>query len=152
MLPTIIALLAAIGTSSSVAAASDDAADTKELSRLEQVWNEAHIEGDANALDALWADDLVVTVPRMPSMSKPDSLAIWRSGQVKFMRYQTSDLTIRVYGDAAVVTGRLQRTRDFKGKTMNDDWRFTKIYIRRDGKWKVVAFHASEAPPETAKQ
>jgi len=30
------------------------AADRAELSRLEQVWNDAHLRGDAEALDALW--------------------------------------------------------------------------------------------------
>jgi hypothetical protein len=29
---------------------------------------------------------------------------------------------------------------------VDDDWQFTKMYVRRDGRWKVVAFSASEAP------
>jgi len=28
-----------------------------------------------------------------------------------------------------------------------DRWQFTKTYVRRQGRWQVVAFHASEAPP-----
>jgi hypothetical protein len=24
-----------------------------------------------------------------------------------------------------------------------DDWRFTKVYLRRAGRWQVVSFHAS---------
>jgi len=29
------------------------------------------------------------------------------------------------------------------GATADDDWRFTKVYVRRDGRWQVVSFHAS---------
>jgi ketosteroid isomerase-like protein len=122
-----------------------DTPDARELVRLESVWNEAHEKGDATVLEKLWADDLVVTVPRMPVMSKSEVLGFARSGRMKFQRYQTSDLKVRVYGDAAVVSGRLQRTRTLGDKTVNDDWRFTKFYVRREGRWQVVAFHASEA-------
>jgi len=122
-----------------------DTPEVKELIRLESVWNEAHEKGDASALEKLWADDLEVTVPRMPVMSKSDVLGFARSGRMKFQRYQTSDLKVRVYGDAAVVSGRLQRTRTLNDKTVNDDWRFTKLYVRREGRWQVVAFHASES-------
>jgi hypothetical protein len=45
----------------------------------------------------------------MPVMSKTEALGFARSGKMKFQKYQTSDLNVRVYGDAAVVSGRLQR-------------------------------------------
>lgn len=120
-------------------------ADARELQHLETVWNEAHEHGDSNTLDALWASDLEVAVPKMPVMTKAEVLAFARSGRMKFLRYTTSDIRVRVYGDAAVVTGRLQRTRVLNGKEVSDDWRFTKTYIRQAQKWLVVAFHASEA-------
>jgi ketosteroid isomerase-like protein len=119
--------------------------DVKELEHLETVWNEAHERGNSNALEALWADDLEVVVPQMPVMTKADVLGFARSGRMKFLHYETSDLRVRVYGNAAVVTGRLQRTRSLNGNKISDDWRFTKIYVRQSGKWRVVSFHASEA-------
>jgi ketosteroid isomerase-like protein len=117
-----------------------------ELLGLERVWNEAHLHGDVAALDGLWADDLVVTVPKMRVFARADAMAMARSGRMKFERYETSNLHARLYGDAGVVTGRLQRTRTIEGKVVEDDWQFTKVYIRRAGQWKVVAFHASEGP------
>lgn len=123
-----------------------ESADNKELSRLETVWNEAHMTRDIAALESLWADDLTVAVPSMPVMTKADSIGFLRSGRMKFQRYETSDLRIRVYRDAAVVTGRLQRMRLIGAREANDDWRFTKVYIRRGRKWQVVAWHASASP------
>ncbi len=133
----------AIGVTPALSRESRAARDLKELARLETVWNEAHLRGDAGALDRLWANDLVVTVPDMPVMDKSESLAFLRSGKMKFQRYQTSDLRTRVYGDAAVVTGQLERVRDSAKKEFEDDWRFTKVYVRRNGRWQVVAWHGS---------
>jgi hypothetical protein len=79
-------------------------------------------------------------------MSRAEALAFARTGRMRFERYESSDVKIRVYGDAAVVTGRIQRTRVVGGERRADDWRFTKVYARRDGAWRVVSFHASEGP------
>lgn len=122
---------------------SREARDLKELSRLEAVWNEAQLRGDATALDQLWADDLIVTVPDMPVMNKDEALSFVRSGKMRFRRYQTSDLRTRIYGNTAVVTGQLSRERESANNEFEDDWRFTKIYVRRKGRWLVVAWHGS---------
>jgi ketosteroid isomerase-like protein len=141
---TIFALLAV--TSACAYAQSrnnQESEDAVELSRLENVWNEAHVRGDADTLDRLWAEDLIVQVTNMRVMTKADAIAMLRSGHMKFKLYQTSNTRIRVYGDAAVVTGQLERTRDLNGRNVEDKWRFTKVYVRRADKWQVVAWHAS---------
>lgn len=125
-----------------------DSADVVELTRLERIWNESHVEGNADALERLWADDLIVTVPAMPVMSKKDALAIVRAGRLTFEQYETSDTRIRVYSDAAVVTGRLQRVRRVGDRIARDVWNFTKAYVRRDGRWQVVSWHASDVARE----
>lgn len=120
-------------------------ADVHEFQRLETVWNDAHERGDGDALESLWADDLEIAVPHMPMLTRAEAAKFAHSGRMKFERYRTSGLHVRVYGDAAVVTGRLQRLRSMNGKESSDDWRFTKVYVRQAQKWRVVAFHASEA-------
>ncbi|HEX9110520.1 MAG TPA: nuclear transport factor 2 family protein [Terriglobales bacterium] len=132
------------GSPRSLAQSTHDA-DLRELERLEGVWNEAHEHGDADALETLWADDMEVAVPKMPVLTRADALKFARSGRMKFLSYRTSDVHVRLYDNAAVVTGRLQRTRSINGQEMSDDWRFTKVYVREAKKWRVVAFHASEA-------
>ena len=32
--------------------------------------------------------------------------------------------------------------------THDEDWRFTKVYVRRQGKWRVVSWQASESAPD----
>jgi len=130
----------AIALAQRTVAASREAADRRELSRLESVWNDAHLRGDGDALDRIWAADFTVTVPNMPVMTRADAIGV-------FQHYESSDLGFRIYGDAAVVTGRLRRTRGMNDRTVEDDWRFTKVYVRRGDQWRVVAFHASPAAP-----
>lgn len=121
----------------------------QQIVALEAAWNEAHVKGDAAALDALFSPDIVVVVPRMAPMSKRDALSVWRSGTMRFAKYATSDVAIRVLNnDTAIVTGRLQRTTEFNGREHADDWLFTKVYVRDGGKWTVVSYHASERPPD----
>jgi hypothetical protein len=111
------------------------------------VWNEAHVKGDAEALDQLWANDLQITIAGMRQMSKADALQMVRSQKMPFTRYETSDVHVRPFRDSAVVTGRLQRERMMAGKTVADDWRFTKVYMWSAGRWRVVTWHASPAAP-----
>ncbi|MFQ5701515.1 MAG: nuclear transport factor 2 family protein [Acidobacteriota bacterium] len=139
------ALLLAAAVPAQPGSKAQETADRIELARLETAWNHAHVRGDAQALDRLWAEELVVTVPEMPVMGKADVIGIWRSGRMKFQHYEISDVRIRVYGDAAVVTGRVERARIIDGREVADDWRYTKVYVRRTGRWQVVAWHASKA-------
>jgi ketosteroid isomerase-like protein len=121
-------------------------AETEELMRLERVWNQAHEKGDVKPLEQLWADDIEIVVPKTAVMTRSEALEVFRSGRMTFDHYDTSDLKVRVYGEAAVVTGRLTRGRSLLGVTTTEDWRFTKVYARQSGRWRVVAFHASDAP------
>lgn len=123
-------------------------ADRDELRRLEILWNEAHVRGDAATLSQLWADDLEVAVPKMPVMRKGELIKFVESGRMRFQRYETSDLNFRIYGQSAVATGRVQRKREINGRAVEDDWRFTKVYERTAAGWRVVSFHASEGPAQ----
>src|SRR5262245_64979428 len=86
-------------------ATADVESDKTELLALEKVWNDAHLNGNADALDAIWADDFTVTAPKMQILTKADALAFARSGKMKFQRYEKNDVAVRVCGDAAVVSG-----------------------------------------------
>jgi len=92
------ALLLLAGTLASQGTGPADA-DVAELTRLEAVWNDAHLRGDTPALDRLWADELVAIVPKMTPLPKQDALAFARSGRMKFLRYESSEIGVRVYGD-----------------------------------------------------
>ena len=117
------------------------------LTRLETDWNDAHVRGDAAALERLFGNDLVVAVPGMRVMTKADAVGMFTSGRIKLDRYETSETRFRVYDTTAVVAGRLRRARVVAGAAVDDDWRFTKAHVRRVDRWQVVSFHASNTAP-----
>ena len=115
------------------------------LSALETAWNKAHLDGDASALDRLWTDDVVVSVPGTGPMSKIQALAAQRKAGA-FSRFDTSDVHATVTGDLAVATGRLMRTRDVDGRVVSDDWQFWKVYRRDSAGWRVISYFAWPRP------
>jgi len=144
---TAIAVLLCTAAQGQAPAAATSDQELAQFTQLESQWNDAHLKGDAEALDRLWADELRVVVPRMAPLSKADALSFFRSGRMKFSRYETSELSAHVYGDTAVVTGRVRRSRERAGQIVEDDWRFTKVYVRKAGAWRIVAYQASETGP-----
>jgi creatinine amidohydrolase/Fe(II)-dependent formamide hydrolase-like protein/ketosteroid isomerase-like protein len=117
-----------------------------QLAALEAAWNAAYLASDGTALDRLWADDLVMFVPRVRPMSKAEALAAQKGGGATFTRVESSDVHPRVTGDLAVVTGRLHRARSVEGRVAADDWRFRKVYRRDASGWRVISYHAWETP------
>ena len=139
---SVVAIFVLVAAAPRPQSAPDNAA-VAALTALEQTWNDAQLKLDAAALEQVFADDITVAVPGMPEMSKTQALGFLKSGRLKFDRYETSGVHVRTYGDAAVVTGHLARSRTVNGQAVADDWLFTKTYIRQGGSWRVVAFHAS---------
>ena len=123
--------------------------DEETIRSLEDVWNNAHLQGDTAALASLWADDLVIVVPKMEPMDKPSSLQFWKKVPIKFTRYSSELSSVRVYRDTAIAGGTVHRARKFGDRPeMEDSWYFTKVYRRHGNGWQVVAYHASEMPQQ----
>ena len=58
-------------------------------------------------------------------------------------RVEIDDVKAHVFGDTAVVIGRTHRVGDVAGSAYDVVIRFTDTFVRRDGRWQVVASHAS---------
>jgi Domain of unknown function (DUF4440) len=68
------------------------------------------------------------------------ALASWRSrGAAGLM--QPTDLWVRVYGDAAVLTGTVPG-----GDSSMPGVRITKTFVRQQGRWLLAALHGSDIP------
>src|ERR1044072_8244461 len=91
----LLAFLFLVPSSCCAQAQSGVAFDYQELERM---WNRAHLESDTAALDALWADDIIIVVPGMSPLSKAESLKMWKSVPVKFNLYESEGVSARVAG------------------------------------------------------
>lgn len=64
-----------------------------------------------------------------------------KEGSTKFNAMDASEVKVRVYGDTAVVTGRYlakYQSRGLEGVTMIDQGCFSRVFVRRAGRWQYV--------------
>ena len=67
----------------------------------------------------------------------------------RYDEFRNSDQVVRRYGSAAVITGITHIRGTSAGSAFAADFAFTDTWIRRDGRWVLVASHASRKPPKT---
>ena len=115
----------------------------KEIEGLEQDWRQAVLSSNIPVLDHLLADDYLGVTANGTLETKADLLALRRGGTVKFSELNLSDLKVRVYGDTAVVTSRAEVTGTNGGTDISGHYRYTRVYNRREGQWRIVSFEAS---------
>jgi hypothetical protein len=67
-----------------------------------------------------------------------------QSGRTRYDAYDVDDLAIRCYGDTAVVTGRTTpRGRTALGQPITGQFRYLRVWVRRQGAWQAVAFQGT---------
>jgi len=113
------------------------------IRRLDQERIQAQIHADATALDRIYADDFIGIGPSGTVRTKPQVLADFTSHDLKFQSITTDEVRIRVYGNTAVETGQTTTVGQDKGKVVPRDNRFTRVWVRRQGRWRLVANHYS---------
>jgi ketosteroid isomerase-like protein len=65
--------------------------------------------------------------------------------------YSAEDITVHDFGDAAVLAFRLvARTEHKDGKVETANYRNTAMFLRRNGKWQVVAWQATKIADASA--
>jgi uncharacterized protein (TIGR02246 family) len=104
---------------------------------------QAQIHADAAALDRIYADDFIGIGPSGTVRTKAQVISDFTSGNLKFQSITTDDVQVRVYGDTAVETGRSTMNGQDKGKAVPRDNRFTRVWVKQQGRWRLVANHYS---------
>jgi ketosteroid isomerase-like protein len=120
---------------------------------LERAWLDAYEQHDTKAMDAIVADDFTITFADGSMQTKKqilDSIKAPRNPASPPMKFYTEDVQARVYGDTVILIGRVVTEYVRDGKTVKDQNRYTDTYVKRGGRWQVVASHLSNvARPRT---
>jgi uncharacterized protein (TIGR02246 family) len=138
------------GTAVSAAAGAQktDAAE-QEIRTLEAKLNDAIVRADLAFFDRVFAEDFTHTNHTGAFRTKAQWMANHKPGaKSPYDSFDTEDLAVRVYGDTAVVTGRsVPKGRDATGQAITGKFRFTRVWVRRDGRWQAVAFQGTRIDP-----
>jgi hypothetical protein len=115
----------------------------KEIEALEQAWVSAEVHNNVGAMDHLLADDYLGISANGTVETKAQALAQRKAGTVRIENLDISDVKIRIYGDTAVVTSRAALVGTNGQSDISGNYRYTRVYNKRLGKWKIVSFEAS---------
>ena len=113
------------------------------IRRLDNERIQAQVHADATALDRIYADDFIGVGPSGTVRTKPQVISDFTSGDLKFQSITTEEVQVRVYANTAVETGRSTMTGQDKGKDVPRDTRFTRVWVKQRGRWRLVANHYS---------
>jgi ketosteroid isomerase-like protein len=103
----------------------------------------AMLSSDVSSLDELLAPDLIFTNHLGQLLGKDNDLAAYRSGMLKVIVLTPSEQQIRVVGEIAIVSVRMQLAGTYDGGPANGDFRFTRVWaLSPQETWRVVAAHA----------
>ena len=104
---------------------------------------QAQIGADAAALDRIYADDFIGVGPSGTVRTKKQVILDFTSGTLKFQSITTDEVQVRVYENTAVETGLSTMNGKDKGKAVPRNTRFTRVWVKQQGRWRLVANHYS---------
>ena len=143
-----ISILFLCSVSSVLAQAGDEKEAGAQVRSLERKWLDAYEQHDTKAMTEILADNFLITFPDGSQQTKQQILEMIKRpvNPASATRFRTEGVTARVYGDTVILTGRVvgEFTRD--GKPQADWSTYTDTYIKRNGRWQVVASHLSNVP------
>lgn len=137
-------VVAAIALASSAGLAQSK--EHEALLQLEHDTAKAWLAGDAKFIDALEATEYVFTGPDGAITGKTDDVEGMKSGALKFTQFALDDMKVMVFDQAAVVTGRITLKGNYGKVVYDGPYRFTDVFIWRDGRWQLVASQNTAIP------
>ena len=118
----------------------------QELRRLEREWDNAIVRKDVATINRILSDDFVYIDSVGGVNPKASLLEGIKNSEAVMEPFETEDVSVRIYGDTAVLTGRFTQTATYKGQTFSGQFRYTDVYVKRANSWRAVAAHSSRIP------
>jgi ketosteroid isomerase-like protein len=132
------------------------APDAAELTKLLNDFLAGASKNDIAMHDRFWADELVYTSALGRRKSKADIMRELKAETTATPKpdegtavYTAEDIRIQQYGDTAVVAFRLVATTDKAGTKTVANYFNTGTFLKRNGKWQVIAWQATALPKES---
>jgi ketosteroid isomerase-like protein len=120
----------------------------QQLTKMLEDFLAAVPRGDRQVFDSFFADDVIytrsagVTVNKAEIMKNIDV----RAANEPAATFAAEDISVHPYGNMAVVNFRLVMRADKDGKQETTKFRNTGTFLKRSGKWQVVAWQSTKVP------
>jgi ketosteroid isomerase-like protein len=110
----------------------------EELLKLENEFARAITNNDADALDEFLADDWIIVGPDGDIIDKARFLGVIKSGVLSHELMESTDMTVRLYGNTAVVMALTTSKGKFMGQDFASCERATDIFVKQTDRWQCV--------------
>jgi uncharacterized protein (TIGR02246 family) len=118
--------------------------EVAEFRQIAQNLAAAYLRGDRAFVDALLTDDWTSTDYRGRTWTKANVLAMFDGQHPPMTKAEIDVDRVRLLGDVAIVTGRSVSAGEVGGRSVSVTQRFTDVYVRSDGRWRIVASHGTQ--------
>ena len=151
LLPALLMFLISLSASSQPRGRQSRNSEVKqELIQLEKDWSTAFLKHDTATIARILADEFVGIDGRGLITNKTQEIDEAQSPKpgapeppFLILDEAVVDLKARVYGNTAVVNGRvIEKIRTKAGETQIQ-YRRTTVWVNRQGRWQCVSFHGS---------
>jgi len=135
MKPILSAVVLILGISSIAVGQYKKGSVEDKLIQMDKAWTRAELTGDKKAAAALIAEDYIGTTQRGQIENKTQYLAsvVPNADMVK-----SDDYKVRIFGNTAIMTHR-----GTVSGVRNIQFRSTHVWMKRGGKWQILAHHGS---------
>jgi ketosteroid isomerase-like protein len=115
----------------------------QEFRDLDRGWVAAYLQGDTELFDRIWIESFIFTFPFGQGANKAQEIADIKCGDLTFESLSTDNMKVRVYGETAVVAGRLMVNGRYKDRDISGQYNYTNVLGKQQGSWRIVASHAA---------
>jgi len=125
--------------------------DEATVQSLDEQERAAILNRDRAALERLWSDQFTVNSPRNRVVMGRDAvLALIDQGVIHYSSFERKTEFLRVEGDLGIVMGAetVQPVGDAAAPGQTVQRRFTNIWKKEAGTWRMIARHANVIPPQ----
>ena len=116
------------------------------LRALESARGQALLHADTTTLSRMIADEFIEVTRFGTIRTKADNIREIATGALKLKTVSYDSVSVRVYGDVAVLRGIADNTGSFRGFGFSGKLWYTRIFVRRDGRWQAVAMQHTPIP------
>ena len=111
------------------------------LRQMNDEWVKALVRKDNATLDRIMADDFLFAYP-MEGDDKEQFIGDVVSGDVKVEFLTRENVSVRIWGSTAVLTGKDSAKWYYKGRDFSGHYKIINVYSFRDDLWKLVSVQA----------
>lgn len=139
-----LAIALAFGCSGCATTSVPSASLAVTLRQQADAWDRAIVAKDIAAVSTNMADSFRHIDSEGRLSNKAEFLSGITSPKLVIEPYTPEEVELRIYGDAAVFTGSTLLHGSYAGKPFVTHYRYTDVYARQGGAWRVVSVHTTE--------